>query len=87
VGRGAKETQHVRSLRTAITDRLGKRVEVVEVVRPDDSEYVLVRIRLPEMPLPELLALQEWVQAELRVVAAEHGDDLVIVPLYVVGAP
>ena len=86
-GPGAGETQRVRSVRAVITDQLGKRVKVVEVVRLDDSDYVLVRIRLPEMPLQELLALQEWVQAELRAVDAEHGDDLVIVPLYVVGTP
>ena len=79
--RGAGETQRVRSLRTAITDRLGKRVKVMEVVRPDGSDYVLVRIHLPELPPPDLLTLQEWVQTELR--AVEHGDGLVIAPVYV----
>ena len=81
--RGPGETQRVRSLRTSITDRLGKRIKVVEVVWPDGSEYVLVRIHVPEMPHPDLLALQEWVQRELRAVDAEHGDGLVIAPIYV----
>lgn len=83
MGRGAGETQRVRSLRAVITDRLSKRVKVVEVVRQDGSDYVLVRIQLPEMPQRDLLALQEWVQTELRAVDVEQWEGLVIAPIYV----
>ena len=71
-------------LRAGISARLGKRVNVEDVVAEDGSGIVWVHIRRPPMSEQDLLALQEWVQTELWLLAAEQSEDgLIIAPRYV----
>jgi hypothetical protein len=83
VGEGSSETRLVETLRAARAARLGKRVQVADVVVLEGSEIAWVHIHLPTMSESELLAIQEWVQTEFWAVEAERADDLILVPRFI----
>ena len=68
------------SLEAAIIERLGVHVEVKEVLH--GSGLVMVFIDFPELSASDLLEWKEWVHTELRALAAEQPDGLVLAPYY-----
>ena len=73
-------TEEEASLEATIIERLGVHVEVKDVVH--STGLVMVSIHFPELPDAELLAWKEWLQTELRALAAQQSDGLVLAPYY-----
>jgi len=74
-------TDEEASLDVAIIERLGVHVEVKDVVHR--GGLTLVSVHFPELSDAELLTWKEWLQTELRALAAEQPDGPVIAPYYV----
>ena len=74
-------TDEETSLEAAIIERLGVHVEVKDVLHGDG--LVLVSVHFPELPAADLLNWKEWLHTELRALAVEQGEGLVIAPSYV----
>ena len=80
-GRGSNSNSQA-LLRSALTHRLGERIEVRHVIH-GENDLVLVLVHLPDdLPVEELLRLKGWMQAELEALSAEQSDGVVIVPAY-----